>query len=87
LNVPVLAEGVETDMHLEFATSSGCEEVQGFHFGQPVPEANLMPMYMSLGDTMYCPDIRKWQEATPRQFRHIGGMSGPDEMRIELRSA
>jgi hypothetical protein len=36
---------------------------------------------------MYCPDIRKWQEATPRQFRHIGGMSGPDEMRIELRSA
>ena len=35
LEIPVLAEGVETAQQLEFLSAEGCEEVQGFYFGRP----------------------------------------------------
>lgn len=35
LNITVLAEGVETEAHLDFLRSEGCAEVQGFLFGKP----------------------------------------------------
>jgi EAL domain-containing protein (putative c-di-GMP-specific phosphodiesterase class I) len=35
LEIPVLAEGVETQAQFEFLRSRGCESVQGFLFGQP----------------------------------------------------
>jgi diguanylate cyclase (GGDEF)-like protein len=35
LNITVLAEGVETEAHLDFLRSEGCTEVQGFLFGKP----------------------------------------------------
>lgn len=35
LDIPVLAEGVETLQQLEFLHSAACEEVQGFYFGRP----------------------------------------------------
>ncbi|HBR27699.1 MAG TPA: bifunctional diguanylate cyclase/phosphodiesterase [Rhizobiales bacterium] len=34
LDIPVLAEGVETLQQLEFLHSAACEEVQGFYFGR-----------------------------------------------------
>lgn len=37
LGIPVLAEGVETRDQLLFLRASGCEEVQGFLFGRPMP--------------------------------------------------
>jgi diguanylate cyclase len=37
LNIPVLAEGVETERHLEFLREAGCASVQGFLFGKPMP--------------------------------------------------
>jgi EAL domain-containing protein (putative c-di-GMP-specific phosphodiesterase class I) len=37
LRLRVLAEGVETERQLEFLREQGCEEVQGFLFGEPVP--------------------------------------------------
>jgi len=40
LNLPVLAEGVETRAQLEFLSSEACEEVQGYLLGQPLPIAH-----------------------------------------------
>lgn len=37
LKLKVVAEGVETDAQFEFLKKHGCDEVQGFRFGKPVP--------------------------------------------------
>lgn len=39
LNIPVLAEGVETCDQLDFLREQGCDEVQGFLLGRPAREA------------------------------------------------
>ncbi len=41
LNVPMLAEGVETREQYEFLASIGCSYIQGFYFSRPVPEAEF----------------------------------------------
>ncbi len=48
LRVPVLAEGVETEEQTEFARASGCEELQGFYFGIPIPEAMMQEVFTEL---------------------------------------
>lgn len=35
LSIPVLAEGIETEAHLEFLRAEGCDEVQGYLLGRP----------------------------------------------------
>jgi diguanylate cyclase (GGDEF)-like protein/PAS domain S-box-containing protein len=40
LNLPVVAEGVETRAQLEFLSSEACAEVQGYLLGQPLPIAH-----------------------------------------------
>jgi diguanylate cyclase (GGDEF)-like protein len=41
LHLKVIAEGVETDAQLRFLRRHGCDEVQGFFYGEPVaPEAH-----------------------------------------------
>jgi len=37
LKLKVIAEGVETEQHLEWLHARDCDEVQGFHFSRPVP--------------------------------------------------
>jgi diguanylate cyclase (GGDEF)-like protein len=44
LNIPVLAEGVETEEHLAFLREADCSSVQGFLFGKPMPVADVMRM-------------------------------------------
>jgi len=41
LDIPVLAEGVETGAQLEFLNDLGCVLVQGFLFGKPMTSAEL----------------------------------------------
>jgi len=42
LDIPVLAEGVETREQAEILSLEGCTEVQGFFFGRPAPTDNSM---------------------------------------------
>jgi EAL domain-containing protein (putative c-di-GMP-specific phosphodiesterase class I) len=37
LELPVVAEGVETKHQMDFLTRESCDEVQGFLFGRPQP--------------------------------------------------
>jgi EAL domain-containing protein (putative c-di-GMP-specific phosphodiesterase class I) len=37
LNLTLVAEGVETERQLEFLTALGCDRVQGYLFGGPLP--------------------------------------------------
>jgi diguanylate cyclase (GGDEF)-like protein/PAS domain S-box-containing protein len=40
LDVPVLAEGVETEEQLKFLAAEGCDEIQGYLIGRPQPIAD-----------------------------------------------
>ncbi|MBD8556477.1 EAL domain-containing protein [Rhizobium sp. CFBP 8762] len=44
LDVPVLAEGVETTAQMQFLCREGCNEVQGYLFGKPAPVSELRPL-------------------------------------------
>jgi EAL domain-containing protein (putative c-di-GMP-specific phosphodiesterase class I) len=41
LDIPVLAEGVEREEHIEFLRREGCLQVQGFLFGKPAPRQDI----------------------------------------------
>ena len=51
LNIPVLAEGVETEQHLAFLREEGCSSVQGFLFGKPMPQEAIHRMIRDVGAT------------------------------------
>lgn len=42
LKIPVLAEGIENSQQLSVLTAEGCDEVQGFLLGRPVPLARIV---------------------------------------------
>lgn len=42
LGIHTLAEGVETKEHVEFLKSVGCERIQGYYYGRPMPIGMLM---------------------------------------------
>ncbi|WP_395337220.1 EAL domain-containing protein [Novosphingobium sp. BL-8H] len=48
LDVPVLAEGVETPSHVDLLQAEGCDQVQGFLFGRPQSAPSLGQAVVSL---------------------------------------
>lgn len=45
LKIPILAEGVETEIAMSFLKRVGCSEVQGFLFGKPVPASAISELH------------------------------------------
>lgn len=45
LDVPVVAEGVESDAHLDFLKAEGCPQMQGFLIGRPGPIADHLSLF------------------------------------------
>ena len=43
LEVPILAEGVETDNQLALLRREGCDEAQGYLLGRPGPHEEILP--------------------------------------------
>jgi diguanylate cyclase (GGDEF)-like protein len=52
LKLNTVAEGVETDEQLHQLRSLGCDEMQGYLFGKPVPVESFEQKYMSLSRSM-----------------------------------
>jgi EAL domain-containing protein (putative c-di-GMP-specific phosphodiesterase class I) len=42
LEIPILAEGIETEGQLSLLGDEGCDEAQGFLLGRPIPIAQLL---------------------------------------------
>ena len=49
LGVHTLAEGVETKEHVEFLKSIGCERIQGYYYGKPLPVAESVEHLKGMG--------------------------------------
>jgi EAL domain-containing protein (putative c-di-GMP-specific phosphodiesterase class I) len=45
LRMQTCAEGVETERQLSILRAEGCDEVQGYYFGKPMPVAEFELMY------------------------------------------
>ena len=41
LNLKVIAEGVETEAQKDFLLQNGCENIQGYFYGKPMPEKEM----------------------------------------------
>ena len=44
LNVPVVAEGVETHQQLDMLKQAGCRLIQGYYFSRPLPPEDFEPL-------------------------------------------
>ena len=41
LEVPVVAEGVETEEELKMLKEAGCDIIQGYYFSKPIPPSEM----------------------------------------------
>lgn len=56
LNIPVIAEGIETDEQLAMLRANGCDMGQGFHIGRPMPLDELLQWFSN---------TTRWKPGTP----------------------
>lgn len=47
LGLTVIAEGVETAAHLDALAQLGCDELQGYYFSRPLPQADAQAFLQS----------------------------------------
>ncbi len=62
LRVPVLVEGVETEQQMAFAETAGCDEIQGYYTGRPIPATMISELRTDLGNSISMSKMKSWQE-------------------------
>jgi hypothetical protein len=72
LDLVVVAEGVETDEQLAFLDAHGCDQVQGFRFSSPLPEAEIVEL-MRTPTKLFT----EWGSAPAAMPMPISGISAP----------
>ena len=70
LGLKVVAEGVETQAHLEFLREHNCDELQGYYFSRPVPAGEIEAMLRAMAEYTGQPDAachpsNRWPWAQP----------------------
>lgn len=66
LEVGIVAEGVETEAQAQFLRDHGCDEVQGYHLGRPMPAAAFAEMLEAHARSMRPIELASTQPVTPR---------------------
>ncbi|WP_299628324.1 EAL domain-containing protein [uncultured Tateyamaria sp.] len=46
LDMKIIAEGIESEDHVRIAKDMGCDYLQGFHFGEPMPVEDLFDQFI-----------------------------------------
>lgn len=59
LGLEVVAEGVETEAHVEFLRKEGCDEVQGYFYSRPIPASEM---------TLF---LKRWQDRDRAEVRPL----------------
>ena len=55
LGMSIVAEGVETEEHAQYAKAMGCDYLQGFHFGKPMSAPDLRDRMLTAGPQFWTP--------------------------------
>ncbi|WP_426235240.1 bifunctional diguanylate cyclase/phosphodiesterase [Pararhizobium sp. DWP1-1-3] len=64
LGIPVLAEGVEREEHMDFLLKEGCPQVQGFLFGRPMPLSEISHVVNRTGGERSCDEAAQTEPET-----------------------
>ena len=59
LEIPVLAEGIETCDQLAILHAEGCESAQGYLFGRPAPFADILSGHKDDPRAQALPSVQK----------------------------
>lgn len=62
IEIHTLAEGVETEEQFRYLRNIGCEKVQGFYFGKPLPYEKAMAHLQDIGISLEMPQDRKYYD-------------------------
>ncbi|MBR0410206.1 MAG: EAL domain-containing protein [Eubacterium sp.] len=62
IEIHTLAEGVETEEQFRYLRNIGCEKVQGFYFGKPLPYEKAMTHLQDIGISLEMPQDRKYYD-------------------------
>ena len=71
LQVPVLVEGVETIGQYDFSVESGCEEVQGYLIGRPLPQPDIEELLAFSAGNITIESLATWRDQHSQTMRRI----------------
>jgi len=68
LEMPVIAEGVETEEQAAFLKSIGCDYVQGYLYSKPIPEKDYLAEVLKSDSSVIMPSLQLKETVNPTSF-------------------